>query len=256
MNEFRSKVDSTFICNTVQIKHKKEFKYEFQLKDTKEKSKDFFGTHKRHEFALSLGKKHFTFYIRLWFDKFEEKKDFTYLKVTPTNSKNKEIEKSKKEGYIKEVKSPEDINELINFIFFKCLGNYIEKPINKKIETIKSQEKYRQELEKEIEESIKLTKNERLKKSANYNKIPKQIIINKVDYQRNPFVIIDALKRAKGKCEKCNKDAPFIRDKNNSPYLEVHHKIPLSEKGEDTLKNVAALCPNCHRHAHYGKSTY
>jgi 5-methylcytosine-specific restriction protein A len=34
--------------------------------------------------------------------------------------------------------------------------------------------------------------------------------------------------------------------------LEVHHKKQLSEGGEDTVENAIALCPNCHREAHYG----
>jgi len=38
--------------------------------------------------------------------------------------------------------------------------------------------------------------------------------------------------------------------------LEVHHKVPLAEGGDDTVENAIALCPNCHRHAHYGKTTY
>ncbi|WP_442967956.1 HNH endonuclease [Rheinheimera sp.] len=36
------------------------------------------------------------------------------------------------------------------------------------------------------------------------------------------------------------------------PYLEVHHRIPLAEKGEDTLENAIELCPNCHIQAHFG----
>ena len=44
----------------------------------------------------------------------------------------------------------------------------------------------------------------------------------------------------------------FKRKKDNTPYLEVHHKIRLSDGGEDTIDNVVALCPNCHRKAHYG----
>lgn len=39
---------------------------------------------------------------------------------------------------------------------------------------------------------------------------------------------------------------------NGEPYLEVHHVIPLSQNGEDTLENAEALCPNCHREKHYG----
>lgn len=34
-------------------------------------------------------------------------------------------------------------------------------------------------------------------------------------------------------------------------YLETHHVQPLSEGGTDSEDNVAALCPNDHRKAHY-----
>jgi 5-methylcytosine-specific restriction protein A len=36
-------------------------------------------------------------------------------------------------------------------------------------------------------------------------------------------------------------------------YLETHHVVPLSEKGADHERNVAALCPNDHREAHHGE---
>jgi predicted HNH restriction endonuclease len=44
----------------------------------------------------------------------------------------------------------------------------------------------------------------------------------------------------------------FYRD-DNTPYLEVHHVMPLGEGGDDTLENAAALCPLCHRELHFGK---
>ncbi|TOJ58505.1 hypothetical protein CGI36_22670 [Vibrio parahaemolyticus] len=28
--------------------------------------------------------------------------------------------------------------------------------------------------------------------------------------------------------------------------------MPLKDGGSDTVENVKALCPNCHREAHYG----
>jgi len=37
------------------------------------------------------------------------------------------------------------------------------------------------------------------------------------------------------------------------PYLEVHHWTPLAEGGLDTIENAAALCPNCHKQAHFGE---
>ena len=60
-----------------------------------------------------------------------------------------------------------------------------------------------------------------------------------------------ALLRADGKCEACNKAAPFHSKKG--PFLEVHHVNELSDNGPDTPNNVIALCPNCHRQAHYSK---
>lgn len=55
--------------------------------------------------------------------------------------------------------------------------------------------------------------------------------------------------RANGICELCNIDAPF-KDKYGKPYLESHHIIYLSKGGQDSIHNVAALCPNCHRKIH------
>lgn len=62
-----------------------------------------------------------------------------------------------------------------------------------------------------------------------------------------------ALLRAKGKCEYCEEDAPFKTAKN-IPFLEVHHIYSLEDDGPDHPENVAAICPNCHRQAHYGEN--
>ena len=43
--------------------------------------------------------------------------------------------------------------------------------------------------------------------------------------------------------------APF-NDKKGRPFLESHHIRWLSEGGADSIDNVAALCPNCHRKMH------
>lgn len=59
--------------------------------------------------------------------------------------------------------------------------------------------------------------------------------------------------RAKGKCENCDNDAPFI-NADNIPFLEVHHIFSLSDDGPDHPINVAAVCPNCYKEAHYGKN--
>jgi len=46
------------------------------------------------------------------------------------------------------------------------------------------------------------------------------------------------------------KPAPFISLRGR-PFLEVHHVLPLEDKGPDTICNCAACCPNCHRALHY-----
>ncbi len=71
-------------------------------------------------------------------------------------------------------------------------------------------------------------------------------------FQRNPDVIAEVLARASGRCELCAGPAPFVRASDGSPYLEVHHRIRLADGGDDTVENALAVCPNCHRRAHFG----
>lgn len=75
----------------------------------------------------------------------------------------------------------------------------------------------------------------------------------KKTYIRNPIIAIYAKIRADGVCELCGENAPFRVD--GKPFLESHHIIPLSEGGKDSIDNVTALCPNCHRKVHYLKNT-
>ncbi|MFG0887285.1 HNH endonuclease [Vibrio sp. CJQ_6] len=85
-----------------------------------------------------------------------------------------------------------------------------------------------------------------------YPKFPRKRQVVTDVYERNPYVVVQALQRANGNCEVCFQPAPFLRKSDGSPYLEVHHEVPLSQGGEDTLSNVVALCPNCHRKSHFG----
>ncbi len=69
-------------------------------------------------------------------------------------------------------------------------------------------------------------------------------------YDRSAEVRRIVLQRADGRCEFCR--AEGFKTTNGSLFLETHHINPLSEGGPDTIYNVAALCPNHHREAHYG----
>lgn len=66
---------------------------------------------------------------------------------------------------------------------------------------------------------------------------------------RSDAIKLYAKKRAKGHCEGCGDKAPF--ETKSGPYLEVHHLTRLSDGGADCPENVIALCPTCHRRAHY-----
>lgn len=70
---------------------------------------------------------------------------------------------------------------------------------------------------------------------------------------RKSYVREFARKSAEGICQLCDKKAPFS-DKSGRPFLEVHHIHHLSKGGSDTIQNVIALCPNCHREIHHRDS--
>lgn len=83
-------------------------------------------------------------------------------------------------------------------------------------------------------------------------KLPVKIKVVMEVYLRNADVVAEVLDRAAGICERCMKMAPFMRRKDGTPYLEVHHRTHLAYGGEDTIENAIALCANCHRELHYG----
>ncbi|WP_409312513.1 HNH endonuclease [Pseudomonas putida] len=83
-------------------------------------------------------------------------------------------------------------------------------------------------------------------------RVPTQRFLQVRVFDRNPDVVAEVLSRAKGICGLCGQAAPFLRRKDQTPYLEVHHRQRLIDGGEDTVENSVAACPNCHRRAHYG----
>lgn len=68
-------------------------------------------------------------------------------------------------------------------------------------------------------------------------------------FQRNQAIIELAKHIAQGVCQLCKENAPFC-DNQGKPFLETHHIEWLSNGGSDTIDNVIALCPNCHRKMH------
>jgi 5-methylcytosine-specific restriction protein A len=115
-----------------------------------------------------------------------------------------------------------------------------------------TQEQLEEELEVRIKGSSQLTMDERLKRLKNAPTIPATVQVISRGFRRNADVVMAVLARAKGMCEECHAEAPFRRAKDGTPYLEIHHKVPLAQNGEDTMQNAIAVCPNCHMRLHYG----
>jgi HNH endonuclease len=81
---------------------------------------------------------------------------------------------------------------------------------------------------------------------------PRRFAVTTTVYERDQKVAALALRRANGICDDCKNPAPFLRRRDDTPFLEVHHRITLSDGGPDTPENTIAICPNCHRKRHYG----
>lgn len=77
-------------------------------------------------------------------------------------------------------------------------------------------------------------------------------------YPRSHKTASAALQIADFKCEYKKSHPTFIRKRDDLPYMEPHHLIPLCYSDEfdvslDTEENIVSLCSNCHNQLHYGK---
>ena len=70
-----------------------------------------------------------------------------------------------------------------------------------------------------------------------------------VVYRRDPKVRAKVLEIANGHCECCGEEG-FLTE-SGQRYLETHHVVSVSERGPDTASNIVAVCPTCHRKAHF-----
>jgi 5-methylcytosine-specific restriction endonuclease McrA len=111
---------------------------------------------------------------------------------------------------------------------------------------------YESEFRHAVQKSLKKSSKQRNARLNTALRTPKRITVTTFYFQRNADVVAEVLFQANGVCQACQKEAPFFRTTDGSPYLEVHHKVQLAEGGEDVVENAIALCPNCHRRAHFG----
>lgn len=102
----------------------------------------------------------------------------------------------------------------------------------------------------EVEETkAKQLTSEKLAAQIKNGKSRKSQITETVVYYRSPYIKEMVKRIAEGKCQKCGEEAPFY-DRDKNPYLEEHHVKRLADGGSDTMDNVVAICPNCHRKVH------
>lgn len=95
----------------------------------------------------------------------------------------------------------------------------------------------------------RLTTNDLEKRALESKAITGARLISSKHFERNPYVVELAKRKANGVCQLCMSPAPF-NTKQGIPFLETHHIVPLAQGGKDTIENTVALCPNCHRKLH------
>lgn len=95
-----------------------------------------------------------------------------------------------------------------------------------------------------------------------YKGIPKDkqeamVANGRLFYPRDRRIAINALDKAKYKCEIDDNHPLFKRKNSDKNYTEPHHLVPMcfSDKFDvslDVEENIVSLCSNCHNQVHYG----
>ena len=88
---------------------------------------------------------------------------------------------------------------------------------------------------------------------VNAPQIPTQSTRITTAFVRSPEIVQKAKRRSSYACDMPGCGRPGFLKPDGAPYIEVHHIVPLSEGGYDTMDNVAALCPTCHRMQHFSE---
>ncbi|AXT34418.1 hypothetical protein D1820_05195 [Phaeobacter sp. LSS9] len=81
---------------------------------------------------------------------------------------------------------------------------------------------------------------------AEVNSVTRSVFVRNSEFSRR------VRQAANGVCDACNRKT--FQTPSGDWFLEVHHKTWLSEGGADTIENMVALCPNCHRQEHFGST--
>lgn len=147
-------------------------------------------------------------------------------------------------GYHEEVRPDREGNERVAFVFHLDVDS-----VKAKDSVSEPKPSYGSKDAKKLKnKSIKELRQAALETAPN-NASSKQK--RETAYYRSQALKLYVVARSNGFCEGCREKAPF--DTKNGPFLECHHVHRLADGGPDHPKNVVALCPNCHRRAHFAK---
>ncbi|WP_241666928.1 HNH endonuclease [Muricoccus nepalensis] len=123
-------------------------------------------------------------------------------------------------------------------------------------EILTSEDQYFRSFDQLVAIASASSSEERARRLAAAPKKPKRRMIVSYNFERNADVVAEVLAQAAGICGGCGSEAPFTRNSDGTPYLEVHHRRPLAAGGADCVENAIALCPNCHRREHNGPARW
>lgn len=125
----------------------------------------------------------------------------------------------------------------------KKLDKKIEPLFSDEINLIKNEEKIKAKLEPFFKEDKKKKVDSMFDEllPVSNSSIKKEVTTS--SYERDARLSLILKEKYSYTCQVCGIKVELL---NNENYLEAHHIIPLSERGEDALKNMIAVCPNCH----------
>lgn len=112
-----------------------------------------------------------------------------------------------------------------------------------------------EEIERDTERTLASLSLDDIKKLAGEasDKPAPKYSVQQTQRKRNMYLPELIKRMANGKCQLCGQILDY-KDSAGRPYLEAHHIIPLADDGPDSIDNMVALCPNCHRKMHVEKA--
>lgn len=81
--------------------------------------------------------------------------------------------------------------------------------------------------------------------------------INQTVWKRSSIIKLQSIESAGYQCEINPAHMTFTAKRNNLPYMEGHHALPMRvqnmfTRSLDVYANIVCVCPICHRLLHYG----